>query len=165
MVARLHRPHEAAASTVRQPDKDSPAFIELRSAQPWTRNRPSPITCNCRPNTIPIAAIRRSSRCNGAGTTPLQQIDWWAGAIGRQRQPHGPGHAARLYRDGGRLGQARPAGIRVFGPRACRGAGQPARRLPAVFHRHRPGVICPAIRWAATRPGTWRSPIRTNGPA
>ena len=44
---------------------------------------------------------------NGAATTPLQQIDWWAGGYSKEAQTrYGAGDAAWLYRDRSANGRA-----------------------------------------------------------
>ncbi len=57
--------------------------------------------CSFRRSTTPSACIRPSSRLHGGGSTPQQQIDWWAGPPGK---------------DGVRLGQATRHGYIVIAP-------------------------------------------------
>ena len=98
---------------------------------------------------------------NGGGPRAEQQIDWWAGASGSDgtRTGQATRHGYIVVAPG--VDRRAPEAIRLLGPRTRRRAELAARRLPAVRHRHRPGLTSPAIRWAATPPGTsaWRIPI------
>ena len=118
----------------------SPATTSSASQWASKTSRTSTTTCNCRRNTIRYVRYPTIVTLNGAGTTAEQQIDWWAG----DRAENGSrlGQATRLGYivvavDWLKEGQR---GIRVLGPRARRRAGQPARRLPPVFDRHRPRI-------------------------
>ncbi len=74
---------------------------------------------------------------NGAGTTPQQQVDWWAGTYNEQAQMR-LGQAARygcivVAPHWSRPHQVR---VRILGSRACRRAAPAAGRLPPILDRH-----------------------------
>ncbi len=75
---------------------------------------------------------------HGAGSQPLEQIDWWAGASDPDAtDAAGTGHAPRLLRDRTGLGQGESNQVRVLAARTCGGAGGAARCLSAFQHRYR----------------------------
>ncbi len=144
------------------------------------------------PEYDPLVKYPNVVTLQGAGTTPEQQIAWWAGEsrmprptdspqqndpangngpklppppavadnraapAGAAAAPSGPPipdiHTMRLgqaTRQGyiviAGLDQAAPVAVSVFGPRACGRAWFAARRLPAVFDRHRPRLLVGAF--------------------
>ena len=162
MVARLVD-HMKPPIDSPEPTEAKPGFYEL-SVPALERDEPNiNYYVQLPPEYDPYRRYPMVVTLNGAGTTPLQQLDWWAGALDDRRQPDGPGHAARIHRAGGRLGQDGATRIRIFRPRTRRRAGQPARCLPAVFRRYRSGVFIRPLdgRRRGLGHGRWR--IRTSG--
>ena len=140
MVAGAAGPHEAAGRSARAGRRPRSRATTSSKCRGWPRSRRSPTTCNFRRNTIPIAAIRRSSRSTARRPRPSS------------RSTGGPGAWTEA---GWRAGQAARHGYIVIAPEWTdehqKQYGYSAREHAAVLnslrdacrrfrHRHRPRV-------------------------
>ncbi len=139
LVARLIS-HMKPPLETSEPSRETPGFYKLEVPIGIDREPDATYYVQLPPEYDPHVRYPTIVTLNALGATPQNQIDWWAGVQGPERRAVRPGHAARLHRDRRRLAERRPARIRLHGPRARHGAGQPARRLPSFLDRHRPGV-------------------------